>query len=265
MLTASTVLAQACSASCELRQRDVHGAAQATRQFGAPQLIFNYTQAWERDCLPPGNFSDACSLATFESKLLPLWPAAALQNSSATKQVRGSYFAATRLSAHYMLTCLSSDLLIRFSCVACFPHPPAACPLDPSGSLLAPALQDVMRSVRGCVLSATANLDTRLTSDLLERDAIAAVPDRIEPLVSINGGPVRGDFGADNALRSACAAYAGADAPKECSSEGGDPCRRGARGAVACGSGADLAAGRTRCVTTAAGFRCACAPWRACT
>jgi hypothetical protein len=61
---------------------------QAVQAFGAPQLIFNYTQGWEDTCVPSSNFTDACSIGVFQEEVLPLWPQPALRQASVTRTVR---------------------------------------------------------------------------------------------------------------------------------------------------------------------------------
>lgn len=73
-------------------ERLTDGAAlcvQALQQFDAPELIFNYTQAWEAECVPRSNLTNDCSLAAFRSEVLPLWQDSAGRGQDASQQVRG--------------------------------------------------------------------------------------------------------------------------------------------------------------------------------
>ena len=65
----------------------IHQVLQALQQFDGPELIFNYTQAWEAECVPDGNLTNECALAAFQSEVLPLWQDDAAQGQNATQQV----------------------------------------------------------------------------------------------------------------------------------------------------------------------------------
>ena len=80
-----------------------------------------------------------------------------------------------------------------------------------------------------------------------------------EPFVAVNDVAAAGNFSPENALRAACVGFSGGAQPRECESLLGGPCERGAPGEIACNSGVNAAAGRTRCAVAASGFTCECA------